>query len=866
MSGWTGPIQSTILKGPTGYTGYTGYTGMQGQFFTTLSVLSAGGQTRILSPTSFVIDDQGGVISSTEPLALTTNGIYLELQNMPIVATTDVLEYGVRILNVSKDVYAHITYLNATTSTVEIYQDNVTTCLVTFTYTAGQIITFYLDGLRAYFLKNGVSQGSIPYTSASINNEGLLFFMNAPSLAAPLTLTSVRYYPTGRAGPTGPTLPVVGTGTGSVLLQNPDDSNVYVNSSLQLLVSSTTNILQVDGHLIPSLDNTYTLGAPDRIWKDLYVGTGTVHIGDATIGATGTTLVINGSLRPAVNNTMSLGGIGSEWKEIYMGPGSLNIAGPTGATNPATIGSDIAGVAYSQFGFATPFLNVGPAISTFQAVGGWNIGATGPVGGPGFDLVARQIVPAGLTGTLQGPGYSMVLHPTPSTLTTDNLSTLFAQAGTATVTNLTVSTATCANAPIQSNQLVNKAYVDLVKTYMRFGNVYVVDLVNGNDSTGAMNGPSYATVAAAIEDASGASVPSTVWILPGTHELSSNLTIPANTSLRGMSVQTTILQRTISGDATMITMSAGVRIEDLTLTLTSSSGAANLKGIYFPSATCLTAKVRTCVINVDSGATAGAGNVYAIYSDGANTSGPPTFSYNALKGITINVYSRNSGVVRGVLLEGSAILSTRDTNIFVSSIGTGIETQGTAIAQLRTTAISGGTNDITQTGGSIQLGSGVDLMNHTTGSKPFTTFQYPQTVFYGVKGDVFSNAVIDKGYLWPGSVNAQKGTGTNPDYPDQSTANYYFAQSSICFGLQASLTTAPTTNGSGVSTLIYLLRNSNATPFVLGYGSSETGVKTYYASTFTFAPQESLSIYISSTVSGGVTNRTHDLTLQVELY
>jgi hypothetical protein len=119
-----------------------------------------------------------------------------------------------------------------------------------------------------------------------------------------------------------------------------------------------------------------------------------------------------------------------------------------------------------------------------------------------------------------------------------NMSTFHIEAN-----NLTVSTATCANAPVQSNQLVNKAYVDLLHTYSRFGNVLVVDSVNGDDATGAVNGPSFLTVSAAV---TASTAGSTIWILPGTYTLTSNLTIPANVSLRGLSVQTTKLQRTVS--------------------------------------------------------------------------------------------------------------------------------------------------------------------------------------------------------------------------------------------------------------------------------------------------------------------------------
>ena len=92
-----------------------------------------------------------------------------------------------------------------------------------------------------------------------------------------------------------------------------------------------------------------------------------------------------------------------------MGPGSLNISGPTGFID-ATIGSNLAGIAYSQFGFVTPFLNIGPNIdplSPVGTIGGWNIRGIGPTGGNFTDLVAQLIdgtTGAGFTGQI----YSLI--------------------------------------------------------------------------------------------------------------------------------------------------------------------------------------------------------------------------------------------------------------------------------------------------------------------------------------------------------------------------------------------------------------------------------------------------------------------------
>jgi len=98
-----------------------------------------------------------------------------------------------------------------------------------------------------------------------------------------------------------------------------------------------------------------------------------------------------------------------------MGPGTLNIAGPIGSTASATLGSDNAGIAYTESGFATPFINVGPAINPISgAVGGWNISSVGPCGGTAIDLVAQLNSPPGYTGLTGGP-YSLLFGKTGAT-------------------------------------------------------------------------------------------------------------------------------------------------------------------------------------------------------------------------------------------------------------------------------------------------------------------------------------------------------------------------------------------------------------------------------------------------------------------
>lgn len=141
-----------------------------------------------------------------------------------------------------------------------------------------------------------------------------------------------------------------------------------------------------------------------------------IYLNDAILTPTGPTgpsdlptIFTNSNLAPLSNNTATLGVTGLRWKDIYIGPGSLNIAGPTGSNTFATIGSNLSGIAYSQFGFATPFINVGPDIDVnapLGTIGGWQISGTGPTGENFTDLVA-QLISTGGTG-LTGPVYSLI--------------------------------------------------------------------------------------------------------------------------------------------------------------------------------------------------------------------------------------------------------------------------------------------------------------------------------------------------------------------------------------------------------------------------------------------------------------------------
>jgi len=236
----------------------------------------------------------------------------------------------------------------------------------------------------------------------------------------------------------------------------------------------------------------------------------------------------------------------------------------------------------------------------------------------------------------------------------------------------------------------------------KFGNVAVVDAVNGNDGTASVNGLPFLTVNAAVTAIGGLGSPGTVWILPGTYNVTP-FTIPTGCSLRGISLQTCVLQiANAAVNTTMVTMGNNTRIEDLTLLL-SSSNVVNLVGVQFPGTTAQNAKVRTCVITVDnSGLAAGTTTtVYGLYLSGTNPSATNrTFSFNCIKGSTVNVLSNGGGLKCGIYQDSSSQASTRDINVYVAappsaaSTGryVGVETNdaaGLGQVQLRTSSVCG---------------------------------------------------------------------------------------------------------------------------------------------------------------------------------
>ena len=519
---------------------------------------------------------------------------------------------------------------------------------------------------------------------------------------------------TGPTGPTGPTLPITSAGTGSILVNNAGtvyDSNVF---------EITTNV-----------------------------------------GGTGT-ITVNGDMIPGLNNVYTLGQTGgNRWKEVYVGPGSLNIAGPPGY-NDATIGTDDNGIAYSQHGFATPFINIGPNESIPKAVGGWRIGPTGTQGIAGYDLIFQE---NNTSGVLTGPQYSLLQKPPAN------------------------------------------------------GYILTVDKVYGNN-TNANISPYYnafSTIGAAITYISNnslatASTPVVIKVNPGIY--AEAISIPSYTTISGASVSSvTIQQATITSSTNVITMGSNTRLENITVLAATATNGITVSGVYF-NATQLTAKVRTCVINVTATSNA---TCYGVLSSG--TTATTYSSSDSLRSCTINVtsLSATSAPAKGVYVNGTNRISMRDMNVYVNAspgaTGTAVEVSNSGAMYVFASTLNGSTFDSARPSGTLQLDA-TNLLNSTTDGNSFVVDSQGCAFTFGLSGNIGNNT-----YRLVPSVLSQTDLSTANDfklYFDAHCVMYY-----ITFTANVALTGAQQAilnvyqNSSATTPIATLTLNSTTQTIVL---------------------------------------------------
>lgn len=403
--------------------------------------------------------------------------------------------------------------------------------------------------------------------------------------------------------------------------------------------------------------------------------------------------------------------------------------------------------------------------------------------------------------------------------------------------------------------------------FAHFGNVAVVDIVGGNDTTGAINGNPFATIQGAVN----ASVAgTTIWVMPGAYNLPAGITLKNNTTLRGISLQGVIIQMTgVVADTTLITMGTSTRLEDVTLNLTSASDV-NLTAIYFPSATPTTAKVRVCLINVTSTVATLTKTICGMFADGTTTNPNVVLSTNAVQRSTTNVTGNNtsgSGKIRGWYFTGPLQFSVRDTVIFanggVSSDSIGVETTNTSsFVIIKTSTISGSLYDIRQPTGLSVQNSGIqlcatDLVNANADANGFTVNIESTNLYFSVIGNNIGN---DTHYLFPGTMNYNDLSGVRIGVP--------FSQNIIIFG--GILTAVASGTMSGTATInLYNSTSasslSDSTPFVTIAVNNASKVTVFNNKCSTFKKQTNF-LHVELVTSGSISNSISGLLLGLSLY
>jgi len=194
-------------------------------------------------------------------------------------------------------------------------------------------------------------------------------------------------------------------------------ANLTVNGNTTLGNAATDTVTvtaDVASSLIPSVDNTYDLGAATDEWRNIYIdGTAQVDTlqvdesatitanltvnGNTTLGNADTDTVtvtadVASNLIPSADNTHDLGAVGSEWKDLYI-TGTANIdslVADTAAISAGTATLSAATVITSTGGIVTLQRN-DTAITSGETLGAVDFQAPNVSGGGDAILVTATI-------------------------------------------------------------------------------------------------------------------------------------------------------------------------------------------------------------------------------------------------------------------------------------------------------------------------------------------------------------------------------------------------------------------------------------------------------------------------------------------
>ena len=197
--------------------------------------------------------------------------------------------------------------------------------------------------LSTDLIKSGSFTGSFSgsfYGLSTSSSYALTASFSNNSISASYSLNSTTA--TNLSGGTVNAISITGSLLGSSSFANnaisSSFSSVSISSSFALTASNLSPIAQ---DLIPITGSTYSLGSPTNKWKDLYVSTGSIYIGETVLSTSGSTLFANSSPIVTLNTAsgqIEVAGITASLSASFAT--NANLLNNTSSTVFATTGSN----------------------------------------------------------------------------------------------------------------------------------------------------------------------------------------------------------------------------------------------------------------------------------------------------------------------------------------------------------------------------------------------------------------------------------------------------------------------------------------------------------------------------------------------
>jgi len=165
---------------------------------------------------------------------------------------------------------------------------------------------------------------------------------------------------------TGSTYPITSSWSNYSISSSYSVSSSYSSNSTSASYSSTASVAlnaltasyldPISQSLIPSTGSVYSLGSPTNKWKDLYVSTGSIYIGDTVLSTSGSILLANESPIVTLNTAsgqIEISGLTASLSASYSSTASVAL----NALNALTSSYSLNSISSSYSNFATTALS-----------------------------------------------------------------------------------------------------------------------------------------------------------------------------------------------------------------------------------------------------------------------------------------------------------------------------------------------------------------------------------------------------------------------------------------------------------------------------------------------------------------------------